>query len=210
MTPAAAEALQNLRDPSRLQWYVVPFLAFVMYAYAVEVERRNWNVFFAGLAFWGMDWLNEIANALIFHATGRAPLWTAPGETAYLILIGLNIEICFMFAIGGIVMSKMLPRDPAERVLGMPNRLFVALTNSIFCVIVEVFLNRAGIFVWEYWFWTARMPILIVIFGYLTFHVVAFWVHDLPTIRGKIAAVATIWGIAGISILVFGVGLRWI
>ncbi len=30
---------------------------------------------------------------------------------AYVILIGLNIEICFMFAISGIVWAKMLPAD---------------------------------------------------------------------------------------------------
>ncbi len=27
----------------------------VLYVYTVEVERRNWNVFFAELAFWAHD-----------------------------------------------------------------------------------------------------------------------------------------------------------
>jgi hypothetical protein len=90
-TDSALQALAILRDGSQFQWYVIPLFAFVVYVYAVEVERRNWNLVFAGLAFWGMDWFNEIWNALVFHFTNYAPVWGTPGKTAYLILIGLNI-----------------------------------------------------------------------------------------------------------------------
>ena len=110
-TEAAARALEILRDGSQFQWYVIPLFAFVVYIYAVEIERKNWNLFLAGLAFWGMDWFNEIWNSLVFHFTHNAPVWGAPGQTAYLILIGLNIEISFMFAIAGIGFSKMLPKN---------------------------------------------------------------------------------------------------
>ena len=40
----------------------------------------------------------------------------APGKTAYLILIGLNIEICFMFAVASIAFGKMLPPDKRARI----------------------------------------------------------------------------------------------
>jgi hypothetical protein len=30
-----------------------------------------------------MDWFNEIWNALVFHLTHYAPVWGAPGRTAY-------------------------------------------------------------------------------------------------------------------------------
>ncbi|MCP2316881.1 hypothetical protein APR12_002221 [Nocardia amikacinitolerans] len=50
MTDNAREALEILRDASQFQWYVIPLLLIVIYIYAVEVERRNWNVLFAGLA----------------------------------------------------------------------------------------------------------------------------------------------------------------
>ncbi|MYW18133.1 hypothetical protein GT039_21730, partial [Streptomyces sp. SID2955] len=103
MTEDARAALEHLRDASQFKWYVIPLLLLVLYAYATEVQRRDWNVLFAGLALWGMDWFNEIWNALVFHFTGRAPVWGARGDTAYQILIGLNIEICFMFAVMGIV-----------------------------------------------------------------------------------------------------------
>ena len=90
-TAASLAALKILRDGSQFQWYVIPLLALVVYLYAVEIERRNWNLVFAGLALWAMDWFNEIWNGLVFHFTQYAPVWGAPARTAYLILIGLNI-----------------------------------------------------------------------------------------------------------------------
>src|SRR5512140_1594393 len=143
-TESAQQALSILRQGGQtFQWYVIPLLAFVFYAYTVEVEKRNWNLVLAGLAFWGMDWFNEIWNGLVFHFTGYAPVWGAPGKTAYLILIGLNIEICFMFAIAGITFSKMLLADKNMKIGGVRNRLLVAIAGSAFCVFVEYLLNGA-------------------------------------------------------------------
>jgi hypothetical protein len=76
------------------------------------------------------------ANPLVFHFTEHAPVWGAPGQTAYLILIGLNIEICFMFAIAGIAFGKMLPPDKRARILGVPNRRAIAVGAAAFCVFV--------------------------------------------------------------------------
>ncbi len=148
MTQAAQEALSILRNASTFQWYVIPLFALVVFVYAGEVEKKNWSLVFAGLAFWGMDWFNEIWNGLVFHFNGYAPVWGAPGKTAYLLLIGLNIEICFMFAIAGITFSKMLPPEKKMKILGLPNRLFFAIAGSIFCVIVEILLNQAGLLKW--------------------------------------------------------------
>ena len=209
-TDATTRALAILRDGSQFRWYVIPLLAFVLYVYAVEVERRNWSLVFAGLALWAMDWLNEIANGLVLHATGRAPLWGAPADTAFLILVGLNIEICFMFAIAGIVVGKLLPRDPALRVLGLPNRVAVALVASTFCVIVEILLNAVGALTWDYWWWSARMPWLIIVFGYYTFFAVAFWVHDLPSVRRQAQVVAALYALDAACLGVFAGVLRWI
>ena len=60
MAESAKLALAQLRDPSNFSWYIIPFVIFVFYVYSVEVEKKNWNVLFAGLAFWGMDVFNEI------------------------------------------------------------------------------------------------------------------------------------------------------
>ncbi len=209
-TPSAQEAMRILRDPSFFQWYVVPFLAMVIYVYNVEIEKRNWNAVFAGLAFWGMDWFNEIWNGLLFHFTQYAPAWGAPGKSAFLILIGLNIEICFMFAIAGIIMSKMLLPDKNAKILGINNRYFIAISGSIFCVIVEYFLNMAGALTWDWAYWSRTAPWLIFFIGYLPFYLVAFWVYDMESIRKKIITVGTIFAFDAICLIVFAGILKWI
>jgi hypothetical protein len=209
-TEFAQQALAILRDPGLFQWYVIPLLAIVMYIYASEIRKGCRDAVFAGLAFWGADWINEILNSVFFHLNGHAPLWGAPGGTAYLILIGLNIEIMFMFAIAGIAWAKMLPVDPAAKILGVPNRWFIALVGSAFCVLVEILLNRIDALTWDWPWWSATAPWLIFVFGYLWFFLAAFWVHDMNDARRQARAVAVLWGIAAALVLVFGVGLRWI
>ena len=209
-TPSAQQALAILRTSSTFEWYVIPLFALVVYVYANEIERRNWSLVFAGLAFWGMDWFNEIWNGLVFHFTQYAPVWGAPGKTAYLIFIGLNIEICFMFAIAGIGFAKALPRDPHLKILGIPNRLFIAVAGSIFCVIVEELLHAAGALTWDYSWWNTTTPWLIVLLGYLPFFLVSFWVFDMPRLQSKLQTVGVIFGVDAVGILLFGVWLHWI
>src|SRR3954452_5577558 len=131
VTDAAREALQILRDGSTFEWSTVAFLAFVFYVYAVEVERRRWDIILAGLAFWLMDWFNELANSAIFHASDRAPLWTVTGDTSYLLLIGLSIEISFLFLVAGVIFVKQLPPDPKLKVFGVNNRLLLSSPSPV-------------------------------------------------------------------------------
>lgn len=210
MTEFSLQALAVLRDANQFKWYVIPLLSIVFYIYTTEMEKKNWSLVLAGLAFWGMDWFNEIWNALVFHFTGYAPVWGAPGNTAFLILIGLNIEIMFMFAIAGIVWAKMLPPDRKTKILGIPNRAFIAVAGAIFCVIIEILLNAANALTWEYSWWSASAPWLIFLFGYLTFFVMAFWVFDMKTIKSKLITVGTIWGVVIVSLIVFIPILKWI
>ena len=209
-TEAALEALKILRDGSLFQWYVITLFAFVVYVYAVEVERSKWDMVFAGLAFWGMDWFNEIWNGLVFHFTQYAPVWATPGKTAYLILIGLNIEISFMFAIAGIGFAKLLPKDKRKKILGVPNRLFFAISGSIFCVFVEIILNSIGALAWDYPWWSTSAPWLIFLFGYLHFFLVSFWVFDMETLKRKVLTVATIYAVDIVCLIIFMGILKWI
>ncbi len=209
MTDSTQQALSILRDPSTLLWYVIPLLALLFYIYTIEVQKRDWSLVLAGLAYWGMDWINEIWNSLVFHFNGYAPVWGAPAKTAYLILIGLNIEICFMFAISGIVWCKMLPADKKMKIFGLPTRWFFAIAGSIFCVVIEIILNAAGMLTWDYPWWSASSPWLIFLIGYLHFFVVSFWVYDIKTIRNKLKVVGVIWGLVLVSLLVF-IPMGWI
>jgi hypothetical protein len=211
ITDFTRQALDMLRDASTFKWYVVTLLVLVFYVYAVEVERRRWDIILAGLAFWLMDWVNEIINALVLHFTDRAAIWTVTGDTAYLILIGLTIEISMLFAIAGVVFVKQLPPDPRTRWLGVPNRAWMVLAFSCLCVFVEVLLHAAGVFHWEYWWWNVPFVPLIVIFGYATFFAVAAWVYDMGADRRRqLRVVATLAAIDLAGILVFGPVLDWI
>ena len=209
-TDAARRASALLRDGSHFQWHVIPLLLLVLYVYANEIERRNWSVVFAGLALWGADWLNEIGNALLFHANGHAPAWSAPAGSAYVLLIGLNVEISLMFAVMGIVVAKTLPADPTTRILGLPNRWFLALAASTFCVLIEIWLNAVDALVWDHWWWNVRTPWLIFVVGYLWFFAIAFWVHDLPTVRQKAHVVISLFTLDAALLAFFGGILRWI
>jgi hypothetical protein len=209
-TDATLKAERLVRDPSQFKWYAVALLAFVIYAYANEVERGRFDIIAAGLAVWLADWFNEIINSLVLQASNTAPLWASTGPTAYQFLIGLNVEISFMFALAGIVYVKLLPPDRSVRILGMPNRLAVALGLSIVSVAVELFLHASGTFHWHYWWWNTPFVPLIVILGYLWFYLFAAWVYDAPTSRQRWTRVG---GLAIIDVamgLVFGVVLGWL
>src|SRR5437660_9232117 len=130
VTRAAHDAEKLLRSGSHWQWSTVALLAFVFYVYAVEIERRRFDIVLAGLAFWLMDWFNELVNSAVWHASGTAPLWAVTGDTSYLILIGLTIEISFLFLVAGVVFVKQLPPDPRMRILGVPNRWLLVFAFS--------------------------------------------------------------------------------
>ena len=209
-TDFTREAERLLRDPTLFKWYAVALLALVVYAYANEVERGRWDVVAAGLAIWVADWFNEIVNSLVLQATDRAALWTSTGPTAYQFLIGLNVEISFMFALAGIVYAKLLPADRDARVLGLPNRLAVGLGLSVVSVAVELFLHAAGKFHWEYWWWNTPFVPLIVVFGYLWFYLYAAWVYDAPSARQRWARLGGLAAIDLVLGLVCGVGFGWL
>jgi hypothetical protein len=210
VTDFTVQAQHLLRDEHQFKWYVVTLLTLVIYVYADEVERRRWDIVLAGIAFWLADWINEIANSLILHFSHRAALWTVTGDTAYLILIGLTIEISLMFAISGVIYAKTLPADPRQKLLGMPNRLAIGLGFSLFATFVEVLLHGTGYFHWEYWWWNVPFVPLIVVFGYLWFFLIAGYVYDRPDNRSRLRIVGVMAAIVILSVLLFGLVLEWI
>ena len=204
ITDAARQAEHVLRSTSTFQWSTVALLGLVIYVYAVEIERRRFDIVLAGLAFWLMDWFNELANSAIFHASNEAPLWTISGSTSYLILIGLTIEISFLFAVAGVAFVKQLPPDRGARILGLPNRLILVFTFSCFCVLVEVLLHAAGVFHWHYWWWNVPFVPLIIVLGYMTFFGIAAWVYDMGANRRR--QLQVVGGLAAVDLAV-GLGL---
>lgn len=135
---------------------------------------------------------NETWNSLVFQFTQRAPVWSVHGESAYVLLIGLNAEIALMFSIAGFAATKGLPADPATRIAGLPNRWFFALLWSAISVGVECVLNDLDVLVWEHRWWNAERPYLILLIGYLPFYTVCYWIHDIADRRKQVRTVVTL------------------
>jgi hypothetical protein len=203
------EAEHLLRAPGLFEWSTITLLALTVYVYAVEVERANWSVVLAGLAFWLMDWANEIINALVLHFDGHAALWTVTGASSFVILIGLTVEITLFFAINGVVFAKLLPAERSARMLGLPTRWVMAVGLSLVSVGVELLLHADGVFHWYYWWWNVASFPVIVVFGYVTFYVVAFTVYYASRAR-QIQIVGALAGVDLLAGLVFGPLLGWI
>ena len=208
-TPATSQALQTLRDASHFQWSTVTLLLLVVYVYFHEIDRGRLDRVLAGLAFWGMDWFNEIWNSLVLHFTQHAPVWSVSGGSSYQPLIGLNIEISFMFAISGIAATLAMPADARQRWFGVNNRLVLAGLFSALSVGVEIVLNRLGLLRWDWPWWQAAAPWGIFLLGYLPFYLVCYWVHDMRDRRRQVAVVAGILGLDLLALAGFG-SLGWL
>ena len=185
MTEASEQVLRILRSTDNMQWYVVPLLVFVIYVYVVEVGRRNWSAVLLGIALWAAELTWEMFNALILHFTQYAPLWCTPGgNSAFVIYAGLNIEIEFFFAVGGLMVVKSLPEDKNMRIAGIPNRILIPMGFGLTAVLVEVLLNRSGLLIWAYPWW--NWPhIWLIILGYCLPWLGLAWCHDHLSLAAK-------------------------
>ena len=67
-----------------------------------------------------------------------------------------------------------------------------------------------GALTWEWRGWRAEAPFLIWLIGYLPFFVVAYWVHDLPSLRRQLAVVGTLAIIVISALTLFAGVLGWI
>jgi len=173
---ATQQALSILRSGENFNFYVIFLLVLVLFIYFSEIKKENWNAIAAGLALYMVHWLVEIINALWQPLTGHA-LWTIPTGTAFLILIGVGIELSLMFSIAGIAVSRLLPDDPEEEIFGFPNkigRIGVALANAALASIIEIFLVMTPAFVWVWEYWNA---FTVFIFVYIPFFFAAVYAH---------------------------------
>ncbi len=202
---ATQQALAMLRSGAYFQWYVIPLFAFVVYIYFNEIANKNWRGIAAGLSLYMVHWFVEIVNGLIQHFSGHA-LWTVPTGTAFLILVGVGVELSLMFSVSGLIFSKILPEDPKMKILGINNRLLIAVVNAAFYSIFEIFLVKTPTFVWVYPWW-GSLPVFITV--YIPFWVVAMYCYDWSPKVQK-AVIGTMFAVNAISVIVFAGLLKWI
>ncbi|MGE5398151.1 MAG: hypothetical protein ACM3MK_11550 [Chitinophagales bacterium] len=202
---ATQQALSILRSGANFQWYVIPLFMLVLYVYANELEKNNYRVIAGGLALYMVHWFVEIINALIQHFSGHA-LWTVPTGTAFSLLVGVGIEINLMFAIAGLVACKMMPKDPAQKIMGISNRLIFTLVNAALAAIIEIFLVKTPVFVWVHHWWGA-LPVFITV--YIPFFAAACYGHDWKPRTQKIF-IGSLLAFNAAALIVFAGILHWI
>jgi hypothetical protein len=198
-------ALGILRNPSTFQWYFIPLLAGAVYVYFAEIEKKNWKAVAAGLSLYSVHWFYEIVNALIQHFSGHA-LWTVPTGTSFLLLIGVGWELSMMFAVAGVIFSKILPADPKKKILGINNRVVIAVGNAALFSILEIFLAQTPAFHWVYPWWGA-LPVFVTV--YIPFFLMSNFAYDWKPRTQKIV-IGSIAGFDVLAMIVFAGILRWI
>ncbi len=181
----------EVRSTENFNWTFIFILAVVFYVYWSEINKKNYEAVYAGLALYGVHWLYEIGNAVIGHVTGY-PLWSVSNEsTTFILLIGVCWELSMMFSLAGIISFKMLPQDRKTRYFakngrkGIDCRLVGALSMALLFALVESFLAGTSnhSFIWVYKWWGV-LPVFIT--TYIPFFLASNYVPDMePAKRGE-------------------------
>lgn len=209
-TREAEQALEQLRKVSSLQWSILPLVAVLLYVYAREIQEKNYRTLLTCLAFAGCGLLLEMLNGLIMHWTGRTALWVAAGESSYLIFVGINIEIILCFSIIWAAAVRVLPEDREMKILGIPNRALFAATFGFLSMGTEALLNRAGLLVWQWWWfrWPYALPQILVFYTLAWYGLIRFQDADI-SLRDRLKAIGVIYSVLVVAFVVFVVILKW-
>lgn len=196
----------QVRSTDNFNWTFIFILAVVFYVYWSEINKKNYDAIFAGLALYGVHWLYEIGNAIIGHVTGY-PLWSVSNEsTTYILLIGVCWELSMMFSLAGIISFKMLPADRNARYFakngrkGISCKLAGALSMALLFALVESFLAGTSnhSFIWVYKCWGV-IPVFIT--TYIPFFLASNYVPDMAPARRKRFLIC-VWGLVALLLIV--------
>lgn len=196
----------RVRSTENFNWTFIFILAVVFYVYWSEIQKKNWEVVYAGLALYGVHWLYEIVNAIIGHVTGY-PLWSVSNEsTTFILLVGVCWELSMMFMLAGIISFKMLPQDRNKRYFakdgkkGISCKLIGAIEMALLFALFESFLAATSnnSFIWVYKWWGV-FPVFIT--TYVPFFLASNYVPDMEPSKRKIFLI-TEWALVAILLVV--------
>ena len=195
-----------VRSTDNFNWTFIFILAVVFYVYWSELNKKNYDAVFAGLALYGVHWLYEIGNAVIAHITGY-PLWSVSNQsTTFILLIGVCWELSMMFSLAGIISFKMLPKDRSTRYFAKNGkgaiecRLAGALSMALLFALVESFLAATAnhSFIWVYKWWGV-LPVFIT--TYIPFFLASNYVPDMtPSTRKRF--LITEWALVAVLLVI--------
>lgn len=202
---ATEDALRVLRSGLMFEWYVVPVAFGVVYLYVDAWQKGSRKGFAASLALVLLFWSWQIGNGLFQHVAGHA-LWTVPGDTALLLLVGTPIEMVATVAAAGLLLMSLLPDDPRAAHGRINNRLVFTVTGAASFAALEGLVARSTAFVWIYPWWGGLSAFLLV---YMPIFTVAIYCYDWKPIR----QVRLIGGLVAVNLaamLILGAWLHWI
>ena len=195
-----------VRSTENFNWTFIFILAVVFYVYWTEINKKNYETVFAGLALYGVHWLYEIGNAVIGHVWGY-PLWSVSNEsTTFILLIGVCWELSMMFSLAGIISFKMMPHDRTKRYFakngkgGISCKLAVALEMALLFALFESFLAGTSnhSFIWVYTWWGV-LPVFIT--TYIPFFLASTYVPDMTPQKRKTFLIGE-WGLVAVLLAV--------
>ncbi|MBR4421144.1 MAG: hypothetical protein IKS69_01255, partial [Erysipelotrichaceae bacterium] len=167
----------------------------VFYVYWSEMQKKNYEVIYAGLALYGVHWLYEIGNAVIRHVFGY-PLWTVSNaSTTFILLIGVCWELSMMFSLAGIISFKMLPDKRTFK-----NKLMGALSMALLFALFESFLagTENHSFIWVYRWWGV-IPVFIT--TYVPFFLASNFVPDMKP-KARRNFLIGLWSLVAVLLIV--------
>ena len=196
----------KVRDTSNFNWTFIFILAVVFYIYWTNIQKKNYDILYAGVALYGVHWLYEIVNAIIAHFAGY-PLWSVSNEsTTFILLIGVCWELSMMFSIAGMISFKMLPEDRSKRYFtkggrkGISCKLVGAIEMALLFALVESFLAATSnhSFIWVYKWWGV-LPVFIT--TYVPFFLASNFVPDMEPAKRKRFLIC-LWGLVALLLIV--------
>jgi hypothetical protein len=195
-----------VRSTESFNWTFIFILAVVFYVYWTEINKKNYDAVFAGLALYGVHWLYEICNAIIGRIFGY-PLWSVSNaSTTFILLIGVCWELSMMFSLAGIISFKMLPHDRSKRYFakngrkGISCKLVGALEMALLFALFESFLAGTSnhSFIWVYKWWGV-IPVFIT--TYVPFFLASNYVPDMePKKRNRFLIIE--WGLVALLLVI--------
>ena len=111
-----------------------------------------------------------------------------------------------MFAVAGVIFSKILPADPKAKILGINNRIVIAFGNAALFSIIEIFLAKTPAFHWVYNWWGA-LPVFVTV--YIPFFLMANFAYDWKPKTQKIV-IGSLVIVDVLTMIVFAGLLKWI
>ena len=196
-----------VRSTENFNWTFIFILAVVFYVYWTEIQKKNFEVVYAGLALYGVHWMYEIVNAII-GKIWQYPLWTVSNaSTTFILLKGVCWELSMMFALAGIISFKMLPDDRSKRYFtkggtkkGLSCKFVGAIEMALLFALFESFLaaTDSGAFLWVYKWWGV-IPVFIT--TYVPFFLASNYVPDMEPKKRKRFLIG-LWGLVALCLVV--------